>query len=217
MTLTDRSERLRTFPQLKPCQRNSFLFFFIPQILLMSELRGVIVNCTGWLPQSCSPFTHFSYTATRNIDLTLNSCQIIEVCACRLLKSTNLICTFCSFISMSSHHLYNLMTKQTQSGTKTWRVGKLKVCLNSCPVGLDPVQSSADERVHYDRWSAPSSVQMGAAAAWRGCTLKASFTALYNYCEAQYGGHWLTEPDCDSFYFPFSLWQWAVLCEIRLT
>lgn len=61
--------------------------------------------------------------------------------------------------------------------------------LNSSPVGLYPGQYSLDESTHYNCWSSHSEVQKGAAAAWRGCTLRASFTAFHNDCKAQCEGH----------------------------
>lgn len=136
----------------------------------MSELRGVIVICTGWLlPQLCSPFTYFSSMATRNRDQTLNWLKFIPV------------------FSVSSHPPSHLLWRLNRPKCGGWGSRK---CLNSPPVGAYPSQYSLDESIHYDCLSSHSSVQRGAAAAWRGWTLRASFTPFYNYCKAQCGSHW---------------------------
>lgn len=59
VTLPERSERLRTFPQLRLCQRNLFLFF--SHFSNPADVRAPRCYCVcTWLnASSCSPFTYF--------------------------------------------------------------------------------------------------------------------------------------------------------------
>lgn len=60
----------RTFPQLKPCQRNLFLFYSFLKSCWCQRcevlLWFVLADWTQLLPQPCSPFTYFSSMTIRN-------------------------------------------------------------------------------------------------------------------------------------------------------
>lgn len=177
------------------CQSSEVLLWF------------VLADWSQLLPQPCSPFTYFIityliYGHQKPRKLTLNSLQFIPGSInLSVLKCTISIYTdFC----FTQHFLPPCLSSSLKAKqTKMWWVRKLNECLNSPPVGAYPAQYSLDESIHYDCWSSHSSVQMGAAAAWRGCTLRASFTTVYNYCKPQYGGQWLNWVSLTMFISPF--------------
>lgn len=168
----------QTFPQLKPCQINLFL---LSSFLKSCWCQSSEVYCDWLTSLNCclssvhlSPTSHPqpSETEVQYISKWLHFIHLYE------LKSTiyAAICFFSAFPLFIPFVPFK---------------GQTDLKFDQCVLGKKPERVSQFESIQ------PGTVWMkafimtaglGAAAAWRGFTLRASFTAFYNYCKPQYEG-----------------------------